>query len=364
MSIKLRNAALDERTDGYGKKQLVLRGTLMPETLRAIRIDSYQRKEHTPRTLSSIMQGFLAGNPFLDIALGMRGENFRDIGDSDDVELLDPTFAIDGYHRVVGAILTMESSPETPINLGAQVFFNTTFPTERDWFRVWNTTSKNVSPSVILRNERDRSRLAATLYGLSMTDQDFALYQRVAWDDRPVKKDNVDQLVRGMTLLKVTNILHMHKFGRLSPGSGTNALCMLERVESKIEKIGLPQLRGNLKTFFAALENCWPFVKLPKNASKSQTREAFLLMLARLFSDHEVFWRQPDEKELVVSGRIANDLRRLDLNDPEIAGLLHRGRHGTDILYSTIVNRLNKGRTTHRLVDRWQTSRIEDEEAA
>jgi hypothetical protein len=190
---------------------------------------------------------------------------------------------------------------------------------------------------------------------MSQTEKNFVLCDRVAWDDRPGKNAaGQDELVRGMMLLRVSGFLHGHKFGRSVSGGG-DCLKLLARIERKVNRIGLPMLRQNLVTFFGTVESCWPFLEESVHARRLQMREPFLFMLARLLSDHEVFWKQPDEKELVVPARILHDLRRISLTDPNIMNLLHRGRAATDILYETVVHNLNKGRSTNRLVDRWKT---------
>jgi hypothetical protein len=364
MTILIHYPALDERIDGYGQPQEVLRGTLDIASLRRIGVDIYQRKRQTPRTLQSIVKGFRDHTPFQDIALGMRGARFRDVNE-DTIELLDPTYVIDGYHRIIGAIMAAEDHQIQHIRLGAQVFFNTTLDMERDWFKVWNINRKGISPSVLIRNEKETSRVAGTLYGMSQTEQIFPLYKRVAWDDRPGKnEDNKDELVRGMLLLRVVGLLHGHKFGRQAMTGGSDALTMLDRIDKKIDSIGLAALRKNLIAFFQTVESCWPYVDVTKHAGRLQLREPFLFMLARLLSDHELFWEQPDEKELVVPTRALHDFRRIDLTDPNILNLLHRGRSSADILYNTVLDRLNHGRSTNRLVSRWQNGRMRDEEAA
>jgi len=347
---------LDEEQDGT----VILRGSLDQSTLFQLRTDWYQRgASFNPvkikKMVSDIEDGQLPRFP--DITLGMRGHKWSSEGDN--FALHDPVYIIDGLQRWTAVGVVLEKNPAFHARLGCKLYFNTNVDFERVMFRALNTTHTSVAPSVILRNEKDTNtpagRLAATLYGLTVNDPEFALYNRVCWDQTPTRSGGEkSHLIRGSSLLHLMITLHQHNIhAGVAP---KNILAVLNEAGSKIDAVGSLQARLNLSYFFDVVDKVWGVRGI--SGSKIHISQNWLNTLAMVFSNHSVFWKD-DDKVLHVPREYLKDLEKINPQDDELARLVtHVSGTGREILYDLFVRRLNKGKV-NKLKDR---SREIDEE--
>ena len=331
-----------------GETRVILRGDLdLVSSLGFLKWDWYQRKQgFSPAKLKQLTNKFAAGAEFPDIILGMRGHAYA--ANENKVTLKDPVYVIDGLQRWTAAMIVHDETPAIPVRLGAKIYFDTDIDFERIMFRDLNTHQTAMSANVILRNEKEVNRLAGSLYGLSMTNAQFALYRRVCWDQAATKGVSGD-LVGGMTLLNVVVQLHAHIIGAFS----ATVLDKLQETDQRMlaNKLGLQQVRDNLVSFFDFVDNAWGIRRpglVKTNAPHLQN--GWLLTVAAILSDHEVFWR--DQQQLFISLPYQRDFKKIDPFDLELRRLAGGNTSGRQVLYSHILTALNKGTRTNRLVAR------------
>lgn len=343
---------LDEEQDGT----VILRGSLDQSTLFQLRTDWYQRgASFNPvkikKMVSDIEDGQLPRFP--DITLGMRGHKWSSEGDN--FALHDPVYIIDGLQRWTAVGVVQEKNPDFNVRMGCKLYFNTDVNFEREMFRALNTSHSAMAPSVILRNEKEVSTLAGTLYGLTINDPKFALYNRVCWDQTPIRgRGELSHIIRGSSLLYLLMTLHQHK---LRAVGGRNILNTLHELEGKIDTVGSFQARQNLVYFFEVVDQVWGVRGV--TSRKTHLNQNWLNTLAMVFSNHSLFWRE-DDKVLFVPRDYMKDLEKINPEDPELARLVSgtTGATGREILYDLFIRRLNKGKV-NRLKDR---SKEADEE--
>lgn len=353
--IKLRHGVITGR-DG----RLVLRGELDTDTIFQLLTDWYQRGEVASFKTKRLVKSLEAGAMFPDLTLGMRGKNYQ-ATNSGEVSLSDPVYVIDGMQRWSAALYVLENMPDIPVQLGARVFAPTDVEFERNLFREMNQNHTAMGASVLLRNEKETSRVAATLYGLSINEPDFALCHRVAWNQQAATGPGGD-LVRGIVLLKVLASLQMHLMRGAKGASLSRVLDLLSLCDNRIDAVGLNQSRKNLVRFFDVIDEVWGIRSVPIKFGAPQLKEAWLVIIARIFSDHREFWR--DEIELFVSKDHIRDLRKIDPNDPALLAFASAGGAAAQRqqLYFNMLAYLNKGkRGDNRLVNRYDIEKMEAE---
>jgi hypothetical protein len=338
-----------------GVVRVVLRGDLdLASSMNHLQGDWYQRKDgFSTSKLRKMINQLMAGAEFPDIILGMRGHKY-DVLKGDAVLLHDPVYIIDGLQRWSAAMQALRENPKTHIRLGAKMYFDTDVEFERTMFRELNTTQTAMSANVILRNEKDANRLAGSFYNLANSNSNFAAYRRVCWDQTPSRGEGGD-LITGMMLLNLTIEVHRHLIGTI----GTNyVLDRLRLTEQKIDTVGLMQNRANLIAFFDFIDNIWG-VRTPGliRTKAPWLQGGWLLTIAKVLSDHEEFWH---EKELFISLPMAREFKKIDPLDPENRRLSGGNQNGRILLYQMMINQLNKGRSTRRLVDRYMKARAKE----
>ena len=349
--IKLRSTRI---SDGESPGRRIIRGELEPESLMALEFDWYQRGRLSPGKLNRLMRGVREGSEFPDITVGMRGHDFAEIGNSTALELFDPCYVIDGMQRVSAFIMVMEDSPEIPIRLGVKAFLDSDVDFENRLFTKMNTGHTSVSACVILRNEKEHSRLAGTLYGLTVTDRDFALHNRICWQ-QVVDGSVGGHLMRGNVLLKILATLHAHIMR--GPGILNKVLDLLTSCERKIDLVGLHQSRLNLIAFFDAIDEAWGIRQAPIKFGTVYLQDGWTQVVAKIFNNHREFWHG---KELFISRDAVRDLRKINPNDAELVGLARGNRTQHLMLYQLMLNIMNKGQTAaNRYVDRDTLSKAE-----
>ncbi len=335
--IKIVKGALDELPDG----SIVLRGVIDLDSLQHIRAAPYQRGQMHRK---DIMSGCESGAQLPDVELGMRGEDFDSKGGT--FTLKDPVYAIDGWQRITTALKFLDSIADGKLRLGAMIRFNTTEEYERKRFETLNGSSRaKVSANIMIRNKRSDSQAVLMLYGLSHTDKGFVLQDRVAWGQSMAR----GELITAFGLVKIVGRLHSHKI----PGR-TNAMDHLVRaLDRGVEVFGIQVMRENVKAFFDLVDECWGVRRVHYREGATYIKGAFLIVLARVLSDHSDFWKQPDDRRLFVEASLRRKLSQFPVNDPTVVQLSGSSGKGMEMLYMMLRDHLNRGKTTKRLTSRY-----------
>jgi hypothetical protein len=345
--IKLRNGLLVKPQ----QDRIVIRGELEPETLPDLEVDWYQRGQVNPKKIKELMAGIEANSDNIpDLTIGMRGKTY-DITNDGGVVLHDPTFIIDGFQRWTASMLLMEK--KTLPYLGVKAFLPSDIDFELKMFRDLNSKRTSMSASVLLRNEKEYSRVAATLWGLSR-DPKFALDGRVAWDQQVEKTIN-GQLLRGITLLDV--LFRMHSHVDTVVFTRGNVIKRVYALEKVIDAVGLQRARDNLTTFFDVVDEAWGIRGAQLKYNETFLTVGWLMALAKLFSDHREFWR--DDVELQVPANHMRDLKRIKWSDPKLEMMARGNATMQEHLKSAFLDIMNKGKSSGRLVDRYTLAAAE-----
>jgi hypothetical protein len=337
--VVMESAALDETPT----KEIILRGVVTSESLSCLMVDDYQREAMPLSSQASILKALTSGQTLPDIELGMRGGRFKE-KEEGVFTLQDPVYIIDGLQRVNTGLHILATKPGVPVRIGATIHFNTTKEWEIERFRVLNTLRLKVSPNVLLRNKRDDSSAISLLYNLSNNDKSFALHERVSWSQRMSK----GELISALGLAKVTGVLHSHK-------AATRRTAIEELVpalDKAVELVGTNNMRANVSVFFDVIDECWGIKRVQYREGAAYIKGAFLTVLARVFSDHRDFWRQEDEKRLVVEASLRRKIGQFPIHDPNVVNLASSGGKSREILYVLIRDHINNGKRTKRITAR------------
>jgi len=332
-NVKIFNAALDE-SEG---KELILRGSVDPQSLRLIKSGPYQREVLPLGTINKIAAAFRNGGSVPDIDLGVRGGDFDDKGDV--VILKGDVYVIDGLQRMTAALSVLQEG-KIP-RLGATVHFNTTETSERDRFRILNAERTKLSPNVLLRNLKETMPVIDTMYNMTMFEKGFPLHQRITWDQRMKRQD----LIPALTFLKVVGVMHSH----VSAGKFTSLDELARAVQVQMDKVGRNIFRDNIKEFYELVDRCWGIRKVVYKDPAIWLRGAFLSVLAQIFSDHSVFWR---ENRFFVEKDLERKIQTFSIHDPSVISLASANGKASDLLYAMFVDHINSGKRTRRLVPR------------
>lgn len=353
-AVCILNAGLDQEEGG----EIVLRGRISPDSFKHLLTDDYQREAAPISSQASILRALNNGGTLPDIELGMRGQRFKEGADGS-FSLLDPVYIVDGLQRVSTIIHHLACNPDADVRLGAKIYFDTTRQWERERFGILNGSSRTkVHPNVLLRNQREQSRAMLMLYGLTNNTRDFVLNNRVSWEQRMKRGD----LIGALMLSKIAGVLHSHK----AAGKSSHIDLLVPALDKAVDVVGIQNMRENLKAFFDLIDECWGIKRVQYRESAIYMNGQFLIVLARVLSDHTDFWRQPDEKKLFVEAPLKRKLAQFPINDPEVVRLAGASGKARDILYMLIRDHINKGKTTKRLTSRKADSIdfSEDEEEA
>lgn len=352
--IKVVNAALEEASDG----SVVLRGTLAMESLPHLRVDDYQREVLAKsgsggRKTSKIRKGIESGARMPTIELGMRGQNFTSSGRT--FVLHDPTYIVDGLQRVSAMLQYIEDhqgKPNGALPLGAEIHFKTNKQLEKERFAALNGSLRTpVSPNVLLRNMREQHPALLTIYGLSMRDKDFALYERVTWNQRMKQSE----LLTAMSVVKAALNLHRSTVERTKSGSQRanrvqgpaasgetdkyKAISVLDRVA---REIGLQTFRENIKDFFNLIDECWGIRNIEYGEAQGHLRSNFLTVLGSFISNNVQLWEDEDQHSMKIDKWTRDRLKSFPVNDPEIRRLSAAGTMVIPTLYNYLLNHMNK----------------------
>jgi hypothetical protein len=354
-TVKLQNVSLDDRSG-----EIIAHGWLDIEALESLRVGDYQREIlENPRggRRSSLRSAIEGGDRLPDIMLGMRGEKYtsrsHQQGKStviEDMLLENDIYIIDGLQRVSALRKHAADHPEDAMNvlIGAEVRFNTNREIEAALFTKLNVNRKAMSPSVILRNERNTSNGIATLYGLSMHDKACAMLGKVCWDQQMHR----GELCTALAFAKVCITLHRHA----APGGRHVSTLRLiaPTADNMASAVGLQNFRSNIVTFFDVVDEVWGLRGIKYTDKATQTRLNFLLQFAAVISDHEDFW---NGKRLTIDAGQKSKLKSFPIDDPTIIRLAGSGPSAGILLYRLLIDHMNKGKavnrhlTTRRVVD-------------
>ncbi len=351
-AIKMTNAALEEKANG----DLILRGSITPETLHHLRTDDYQREvlAVSGGKKSKLRRGVEAGVTLPDIELGMRGQNVSFTGKT--ALLHDPVYIIDGLQRVSAMLAHMadkQAAGDTvlPNQLGATVHFGTTKEWEKQRFADLNQLRTPVSPNVMLRNMRDKHPSVLTLYGLTYNEPGFALYRRACWNQRM----NKGELLSAAGLVRTAMALHRAQADTVAntgkgPSRGadqsvTKAPIMMDRVA---KEVGLANFRDNVRKFFELVDSCWGIRNVEYAQLQAHLRNNFLVTLASFITRNPSFW-DDDYKCFFVDAKTRQRFSSFPIQDPEIRRLCSAGTMVVPTLYAHILNHMNKGKSKHKL---------------
>jgi len=317
--LRIINGALDESDNS--SSGIILNGRIDTATLHFLQPDAtYQRPLGDRADIyAALRDGAIVPN----IEVGVRGQSFTT--DGDDFIIYSPCYIIDGWQRVGTALKLLDAVPHHQIRIFASLHFGTDEIWERHRFTALNKNIKRVSPNLHLRNTRDGHPAITTLFGLSNSDREFALYKRVCWSQTMQR----DQLLTALNLAKVAMILHSQK-GGLGTGTPESVTGALERMASAVS---LQNFRKNVSTFFGLVNDCWPFAAIEYRRSASQVKGTFLLTLARVASDHPAFW-DSDQRVFCMDYEDRKKLAKFAINDPRIAELAGSGGQARNILLS------------------------------
>ena len=353
--IRIINPSIDDF-----EKTVVIRGILDLDTIQNLKTDFYQRELLPSSSRKNIISALESGERLPDIILGMRGEDFQLSNNPDlSLYLLSPTFIIDGQQRIKSILQYLENCKGQikPIRIGATVHLNTDPIYERNLFQKLNQFQAKVSPNILLRNNKEDHPLIATFYGLTKSDKNFILFNRVCWQQNQTKTE----LMSAVTMSKIILQLHAH----ISPGRHGGSRMILDHTDKLLSRIGLPIARANTKAFYELIDSCWGIARIHIKSGAPYMRSSFQEVLARCLSDHPIFWK--DDKRLEVGYIWKRKLSTFPFNDPEILRLCGSGGASRFTLYMHLLNHLNSGKRQNRLVSRtpsitFDSEEIEDEQ--
>jgi hypothetical protein len=339
-SIKILNGALDETTLRGGT--IILRGVVDPECLKLLKTDDYQREVMPLPPGHRLMQAIKKGEPFPDIELGVRGENFVERNEA--IFIQNDVYIIDGLQRVSAAI-RYHTLTGNHARVGATVHFNTTREWEKERFDVLNTAGVKVSPNILLRNYRDKHDSVALLYDICDDDTRFVLHKRVSWKQNMTRTD----LLTAMMLCRTVMALHAH----MGLYGAKNANIMAEQMDVMLKKVGAQNFRMNVRGFYELIDECWGVSMIQYKDVAPQLKGTFLVVMARVLSDHEDFW-QLDDKKLFINADLRKKLSQFPLSDPTVVNLASSGGKAHYILYGMLVDHLDRGKIKNKLRKREQ----------
>lgn len=359
--IKVLNGALEEAPDG----SIVLRGTIAMDSLAGLKVDDYQREVLSRsgsggRRTSKIRKGIDTGARLPTIELGMRGQNFDSSGQT--FILKDPVYIVDGLQRVSAMLQYMEDhegKPNGALPLGAEIHFKTNKDTEKERFAALNGSLRTpVSPNILLRNMRDKHPAVLTLYGLCHRDKEFALYERVTWNQRMKQSE----LLSAMSVVKAVLNLHRPVVERTKEGKGTGghpikgnaplpiqsknlAVSVLDRVA---REVGLQTFRDNVKAFFNLIDDCYGIRSIEYGEAQGHLRSNFLTVLASLIANNPQLWDDKDQHVMKIDKLTRDRLKSFPVNDPEIRRLSAAGTMVIPTLYNYLLIHMNKHKSKNK----------------
>jgi hypothetical protein len=327
--IKFVNAALDVDLEN----NIILRGSIDPESLSLLKVDKYQREILPSARTGTLLKAFKEGS-IPDIDLGMRGGAYKEADGA--FYLQDDTYIIDGLQRVTAAKKFLKEG-STP-RLGGVVHFNTDEKWERERFRILNTTRVKLSGNILLRNMENEYDVVQMLINLCK-DSTFPLANKVCWNQRMKR----EELVSAITFSRIAGYVH----SRFHRASSYNVVGVVGQLEKVYGIIGRNHLRTNIKTFWEMMNECFKIKDVTFKESTATLKIGFLFTLAIVISDHTNFWK---DSLLYFPRDIKSKLASLPVSDPDVNRMASAGGAAQEILYQVVVKHINKGKTINKLM--------------
>lgn len=338
-SVKVTNAALEKV---QGTDTVILRGAIDPDSLDLLQVDDYQREVLNGRRIQSF-QTALGKGSVPDIDLGMRGEKFRVVPEddgSDTIFLQNQVFIVDGLQRVSAARRMSQDDKAGCPHLGAKIYFGTNKEWEKNRFEVLNDRRTKVSPNILIRNLADDFSALEMLSHLCLA-KEFALYKRVSWGQR----QKTNEIMNIRTLARMVMLLHKRY---TTKASATKPRDIAESLQQIMEKVGRTTMRKNIIAFFDVIDGAWSIRNITYKEHSTHIKSGFMIALATVFVDYEhVYW---NGHSLTIDKQTRNKLKQFNLADPYVKELSIGKDQKATLLAELIVNHINKGRRTRRLV--------------
>lgn len=334
--VRLQSASLDEKGG-----EIVAHGWLDLASMQNLRVGDYQREiiDNSRGKKPSLVKALENNERLPDIMLGMRGQRYTERGQT--MILEDDVYIIDGLQRVSTIRKFAADNPEeaSRMRIGAEVRFNTTRDSEKELFTVLNVKRKAMSPSVLLRNERNNSNGIATAYGLSVSDKNFALYGKVSWNQQM----NRSELMKALAFCQ--SCITLHRFS----GTGGRNMAAAQSIPAAMDKmasnVGLQNFRQNIFTFYEMMDEVWGLRGMKYIDRATHVRHNFLKELAGVLGDHEDFW---DGNRLVIDATQKAKLKSFPIDDPTIIRLAGAGSAAGVLLRRHIIDHLNRNKQASR----------------
>ncbi len=334
-SVKVVRAALDELPDG----DIVLRGVIETASLAKLMVAEYQREVLSEGKILKLMEAHRQGR-LPAIELGVRGQTYNERDGA--FYIPDDIYVIDGQQRREAALRLIALGEGESVHQGATIYFGTTEEWERELFEKLNLGQTNLHANVTLKNKRHEFSVADALWRLS-GNKSFVLCDKIAWGQN--RRKGSGELISAMMYFKAAGMLHSH----LGPGRNAGAVQLVEGLQKIQNSIGRGTLVQNVKTFFDVIDGAWGIRTVAYVQSAVHLHETFLRALAKLFSEHTNFW---DGNKLVVEASIIRKLATFSLMDPTVLQLSGSSGKASDYLFNLLVDHINAGKRTRRLVRR------------
>ena len=338
-SVKIINAALDEWNGN-----IVLRGIIDPDSLEKLQVAAYQREVLPSATINSLVKALEGGGRFPDIELGVRGANYSERDGN--FYLSDEVFIIDGLQRTSAGQAFMKIGEGRVPHIGALIHFGTTEQWERERFRVLNQERTKLSPSIMIRNQREEVPAIDMLYRLC-DDKQFVMQGKVCWTQQMHR----GQLITTRTFCETVGVMHSH----IAPGGrGHDVKTMANGLQKIMEVVGRTTMRDNIKLMFDVIDQCWGIRTVAFKEGAVWLRSNFLVCLADVLSMHQDFWR---DHRLFVEADLVRKIKLFPITDPYIKELSGARGAAATILRGMLIEHINSGKRTRHLRP-WKRSEV------
>lgn len=335
--IRIINPSLHENPDS--PSAIIVQGQVAEATLRFLKVDDYQRRLESREDIWSALKNHVT---LPSIEIGVRGSDYE--MDGGDMIIRSPAYIVDGWQRVGNAMRLMESIPDHPIRLLANIHFGTTYAWEAHRFTDLNKNVRKVSPNKHLSNMRDQNDAVLCLWTLTKETPAFPLYGRVCWQQSMARGD----LMSALVMSKAAMILHSHKVS-MKAGQTDNIVLSMSNAYNQL---GAAVFKRNLLTFYSIINECWPLSAIEYRHAATQVKSSFLYELSRMFARHPVFWDSLSGNNLTVSADDRRKLTKFPIDDRQVVNLAGSPGAARKILYQLLVDHMNSGRRTQRLAER------------
>lgn len=336
-SIKIENATLDDDSRG-----IVVKGFIDPDSLKLLKVDEYQREELSEAKIRELMEALRTGR-VPDIEVGMRGD---DVITRDSVFYLqNPTYIVDGLQRVTAGIRLVDIEPEVRPRIGVTVHLNTDFDWERRRFKLLNVGQTKLNGNVTLRNMRydSETEVVQVLYNLSTgkNNKAFAMHGRICWEQTMKRSE----FISATAFAKVVGMLHSY----IGPGRSSNGTQLANGLQKILMNTGRNTFLGNIRLFFEIIDKAYGIQTVSYKETANHLKISFLLALARLFADCDIFW---EGAKFVIDEPTIKKLSSFNLNDPSVTALCGSGGKSSEILTTLLFDHINYNRRSKKLVRR------------